>query len=197
MRRAIRNGRAETLPRLIENASEALERLTRLSADLVEVSRGTPPQLTLTPLDLAAVVAQACDWAKAAAAEKGVTLIRDTSLANLWIEGDEQALLTVCGNLLTNGIRYTPAGGTVTVRLGEDDQGAWLEVQDTGIGMTPETQARVFEHFFRAPEAQTMVAQGMGVGLTLTQRLVAAHHGTVSVASAVGQGSTFRVTLPR
>ena len=112
------------------------------------------------------------------------------------MKGDADALLTVFGNLLANAIRYTPEGGQVTVRLGAGDASAWFEVADTGVGMTEDVKARVFDKFYRSPEARGIEAQGLGLGLTLVRQAVAAHHGSVSVESAPGAGSTFRVTLP-
>jgi signal transduction histidine kinase len=71
-----------------------------------------------------------------------------------------------------------------------------VEVQDTGIGISPEAQERMFEQFYRAPEARTVDGSGLGLGLTLVQRLVRAHEGKVDVSSEPGKGSTFRVSLP-
>ena len=109
---------------------------------------------------------------------------------------DADALLSVFGNLLANAIRYTPAGGCITVHCGADDGEAWTTISDTGIGMAPEIQERIFEKFYRAREARDVEAQGLGLGLSLVQELVQAHGGRVEVQSAPGEGSTFRVVLP-
>ena len=100
------------------------------------------------------------------------------------------------GNLLSNAIRYTPPGGRVIVRYGQNKAGAWVEVTDTGIGMAPDVQARAFEKFYRAPEAHTVSTQGLGLGLSLVHDLVQAHGGRIEIESAPRQGSTFRVILP-
>jgi signal transduction histidine kinase len=194
--RALRTGRTESLPRLVGSARDAMARLTRLSADLVDASRGEAPTFALAPVEVAVLVAQACAWAGAVAEAKGVTMVRASGPFSAHILGDEHALVTIFGNLLSNAIRYTAAGGHVMVRQGTEAGWAWVEVQDTGIGMSLETQAHIFEQFFRAPEARILEQQGMGLGLTLTHRLVLAHGGTLNVDSAPDQGSTFRVTLP-
>lgn len=110
--------------------------------------------------------------------------------------GRYHALLTIFGNLLSNAIRYTPDGGAVDVRLGRSSAGVCVEVQDTGIGMGPEVQARIFEKFYRAGEARRMSAAGLGLGLALAWNLVVAHGGTITVESSPNMGSTFRVLLP-
>jgi signal transduction histidine kinase len=142
-------------------------------------------------------VAEACAWAEAAAAEKGLTLVRDNALPSIPIVGDPDALLSVFGNLLANAIRYTPTGGRITVGCAASGDQVWVTVSDTGIGMTPEVQERIFEKFFRSRDARSVEAQGLGLGLALVQELVEAHGGCVEVESTPGQGSTFRVVLPK
>ena len=134
--------------------------------------------------------------AESAAAEKGLVLVHDDALSSVSVVGDADALLSVFGNLLANAIRYTPAGGSITVRCGADDGEAWATISDTGIGMAPEIQERIFEKFYRAREARDVEAQGLGLGLSLVQELVQAHGGRVDVQSALGEGSTFRSCTP-
>jgi signal transduction histidine kinase len=194
--RSLARGRTDRVPPLLGSAREALQRLSRLSADLVEVSRGTAPELRFAPLELGDLLVQACAWAEAAAAEKGVTFVVERSAEAVAVSADSDALLSVLGNLLSNAIRYTPAGGQVTVRQGHEHDWAWVEVVDTGIGMSDEVQTRIFEKFYRAPEARGVEVQGLGLGLALVHQLVNGHGGRVEVESALGRGSTFRVLLP-
>jgi signal transduction histidine kinase len=195
-RRSLSSGMVERLPRLLDTAEQSLTRLTRLTADLVEASRGLPPALDRRPQELAVLVRQACTWAATVADEKGVRIVRENETWSARVLGDADALLTVFGNLLANAIRYTPEGGTVTVRYGFDERNTWIEIADTGIGMAPDVQRQIFEQFYRAPEAKQIEQQGLGLGLFLVQRLVEAHDGQVIVHSAPGQGSTFRVQIP-
>jgi signal transduction histidine kinase len=189
-------GREEVAARYLTAAREALERLSRLSADLVEASRGGAPHIELAPHDLQPIVAQACDWARPTAASKGITLSYDHQGLPVTVQANTDALLSAMGNLLSNAVRYTPAGGQVRVASGSEGAEAWVEVCDTGIGMAPEVLARVFEKFYRGPEARTMEATGLGLGLALVQQMVQAHGGRVEIASTLGEGSTFRVLLP-
>lgn len=194
--RVLGRGDVEPIPRYLTAAREALERLSRLSADLVEASRSGAPHIALVPRDLGSIVAQACAWARPAAASKGITLSYDHQGAPVTVQANTDALLSAFGNLLSNSVRYTRAGGHVRVTSGSVDAEAWVEVHDTGIGMAPDVLARVFEKFYRGPEARTMEATGLGLGLALVQQMVQTHGGRVEVASTVGQGSTFHVILP-
>jgi signal transduction histidine kinase len=194
--RSLSHGRADRVPPLIGSAKEALGRLSRLTANLVRVSLGQETTLARQPVDLAPLLTEASRWALAAADEKGVELSLDAEPPELVVFGDSDALLSIIGNLLSNAVRYTPKGGRVDVACGIADTAVWIEVRDTGIGMTMEVQQRIFEKFYRAREARDIEAQGLGLGLTLVHDLVVAHGGQVEVQSAPGRGSTFRITLP-
>jgi signal transduction histidine kinase len=194
--RVLRRGEVEAVPQFLGNAREALVRLSRLSADLVEASRGRAPQIDLAPHDLGTIVAQACDWARPAAASKGITLAYEHEGAPVTMAVNTDALLSAFGNLLSNSVRYTPTGGQVQVTSGSDAIYAWVKVRDTGIGMTPEVRARVFEKFYRSPEARSIEMTGLGLGLALVQQMIQAHGGHVEVTSTAGQGSLFQVNLP-
>jgi two-component system OmpR family sensor kinase len=192
--RSLQRGLVERVPPLLGSSKVALGRLARLTADLLAASRGES-ELEREPLDLREVLLQACDWARTAAAEKEISVHLDDGPAVV-VRGSADALLSIFGNLLSNAIRYTPAAGRVTVRCGADVAGAWAEVADTGIGMSQEAQERMFERFYRAPEARAIEPQGLGLGLSLVRQLVQAHDGRIEVDSAPGRGSTFRVRLP-
>jgi signal transduction histidine kinase len=147
---------------------------------------------------VAQIVEQACAWARPAAAAKNVALaVESASQGELVATANGDALLSVFGNLISNGVRYTPSEGHVTVRYRADELNVCFEVQDTGIGISPEAQTRIFEKFYRAPEARTIEARGLGLGLALVKQMVTAHCGTVSVSSTLGDGSIFRVMIPR
>lgn len=194
--RLISGGRLEAVPSALGSAREAMERLSHLTADLVRSAHGDALTLDRAPLDLTAVVARACAWAEQATDDKAIAVRYAPVSQPIRVTGNADALLTVFGNLLSNAIRYTPDGGTVHVRLVPGDGGVCVDVQDTGIGMAPDVQARIFEKFYRSGEARRMSAAGLGLGLALTRDLVAAHGGTITVESTPGEGSTFRVFLP-
>jgi signal transduction histidine kinase len=195
-RRHVDRGTVNRLPRTLSAARDALGRLTRLTDDLVEASRGAIPRVQPVPIDASAVLSQACAWAQPLADEKRVRLVR-ASRDDFAVSADADALLAVFGNLLSNAIRYTPAGGTVEVHAGADEQDAWFSVTDTGIGMPADVRDHIFERFYRSTEAKHAEPRGLGLGLSIALRLVQAHGGTIEVESRPGEGSTFRVRLPR
>jgi signal transduction histidine kinase len=197
LKRHLDRGQLDRLPHYADTAAEAMARLLRLTANLDAASRDEPVVLTARPIDLCQVIRRANEWAAAAAIEKGVRLTHEEPDEPLTVRGDEDALLSVVGNLLTNAIRYTPAAGQVTARCRPDGAWAVVEVTDTGIGIAPEDQAHVFEKFFRAGAARQTEPRGLGLGLALVDRLVGAHGGRVELSSTPGEGSTFRVLLPR
>jgi signal transduction histidine kinase len=193
--RSLQRGQVDRLGELLSSAGEAMDRLSRLTGDLVEASRGTPPTLERTPQDLVHLIAQACRWARAAAVSKGIALEWAREPLGVLVLGDADALLSVFGNLLSNAIRYTSPGGLVEVRHGADAGWVWVEVRDTGVGMAEEVRRRIFEKFYRSDEAKRL-GRGLGLGLALVDQFVEAHAGRVEVESTPGKGSTFRVFLP-
>jgi signal transduction histidine kinase len=184
------------LPRQLTAARDALGRLSRLTDDLIGASRDGLPSLTFATISADEILSKACAWARPNADEKGLTLVSEQLLA-CQVIADADALLTVFGNLLSNAIRYTVGGGRVEVSCGTDDSWVWFTFADTGVGMTPETRARIFDKFYRAPDATHVEPNGLGLGLSIAQRLVVAHGGQLDVNSTYGEGTTFVVRLPR
>lgn len=194
--RRLATGEVEAVPRLLGQAREALDRLSRLTGDLVEASRGELPRFEKAPLPLAEIVAQACAWAQPSAASRSITLDFQRPQADVRVLGNADALLSVFGNLLSNAIRYTLPNGTVAVRLMAGPRLTTVEVRDSGIGMTTEERERIFQRFYRGPSARRVEPQGLGLGLSLVQSIVQSHAGRIEVESEPGQGSTFRVLVP-
>jgi two-component system phosphate regulon sensor histidine kinase PhoR len=104
----------------------------------------------------------------------------------------EQAVV----NLLDNAVKYSPSGGTVILRAGQDAGGVLIAVQDFGCGIPREHHARLFERFYRVDKARSCKLGGTGLGLAIVKHIAQAHHGTVSVDSAPGRGSVFTIRLP-
>jgi|GEM_PF-1867754 len=195
-RRSLSRGQVHRLEPLIGTAREAVDRLSRLSAQLVQISHGQLPNLVREPQHINQLLSQACGWAEAAASDKGIEFSCGPFDGDTLVYGDADALLSVFGNLLSNAIRYTPAGGSVSMTSRIEGDTIYIECSDSGIGMSDEIQERIFERFYRAPEARNVDAQGLGVGLSLVHALVQAHDGAISVSSVPGQGSVFGITLP-
>jgi signal transduction histidine kinase len=190
-------GRSERVPRLLGTAQEAIGRLSRLTADLVEAGRTSLLSLERSPLDLAETVAQACSWARPSAVLKDIALNHAPPTEPVTVRGNTDAVLSLFGNLLSNAVRYTPPGGRITVGYRLDADTVTVEVADTGIGIAPESLGRIFEKFAREPEAERVEAHGLGLGLALVRQLVEAHGGQIAVTSTPTKGSTFSVTLPK
>ena len=109
---------------------------------------------------------------------------------------DSARIAQLLGNLISNAVKFTPDGGRVEVRLGADAGQAVLAVADTGVGIPAADRERVFERFFRTAIATRQVIPGTGLGLAIARDITNAHHGTITVESQEGRGSTFTVRLP-
>lgn len=175
-------------------------RLTRLSDDLAAVTRAESGDLTLDrrPVPPGDLLAAAHAAARDRAAEQGVRLVVDVADGLPPVEVDRLRLAQVLDNLVTNALRHTPAGGTVTLRAARAGGGrVELVVHDTGDGIAPEHLPHVFERFYRADTARDRDRGGSGIGLAICLALVHAHDGTLAAASdGAGRGSTFTVVLP-
>jgi signal transduction histidine kinase len=112
------------------------------------------------------------------------------------LRGDGRRLSEVLDNLLSNAIKFTPPGGSVAVRTTRRGGAAVLEVTDSGIGITPADQQRLFERFYRTDQATEDVIQGTGLGLAISKTIIDAHGGTIAVTSTPGVGTTFHIELP-
>ena len=111
--------------------------------------------------------------------------------------GDRDRLAQVLDNLVSNAVKFTPEGGSVSVLLAARDSEALIEVKDTGVGIPAAEQSRLYERFYRASTATERAIPGVGLGLTIAKAIVEAHGGELGFDSAEGRGTTFRVRLPR
>ncbi len=200
-----KGGKVELDERQAEVVRKNTYRLATLVGDLIEISRGEVGKKQLVPSDVAdtkTYIAELVHSMKPLFDEKGValTLTLDTALAGHYL--DVKKIDKVIYNLLSNALKFTPQGGSVTVRVSDESMGAGaaalvIEVSDTGIGVPQEKQERIFERFSQVEEGASRSYEGMGIGLSLVKDFVEQHGGTVVLDSAPGRGSTFTVTLPR
>jgi signal transduction histidine kinase len=189
-------GRQSTQPREIITR-QALH-LARLVDDLLDVSRVTLGKVELhrKAVDVSDAVAR-CMATLHTAVETGQHEIVVETEA-VWVDADETRLDQIIGNLVSNAVKYTPAGGRVHVKVVPDGDSAVISVEDTGIGVEPSLLPHVFDLFVQGEDRLERSRGGLGIGLTLVRRLVELHGGTVAAVSAgPGQGSTFEVRLPR
>jgi signal transduction histidine kinase len=174
------------------------ERLLRLVSDLLLVAEVESGTLTLrvADVDLGALASECVDAAKPAADAGGIELtLNDGSTQPM--SGDPTRLAQMLDNLVSNAIKFTPSGGSVTITTATRDGDTFLEVVDSGVGISPVDQTQLFDRFFRTPDAAARATPGTGLGLTITKAIVDAHGGTIGVTSTVGRGTTFTVRLPR
>ena len=171
----------------------------RLIEDLLDVSRIVSGQLRLdrATVELRAVVAALAESARGAAEAKGVGIdvrLPDEPTA---VRGDASRLHQVFENLVSNAVKFTPAGGRVTIELARSGSHATTTVRDTGIGIAREVLPHVFERFHQADSSTTRRHGGLGLGLAIARDLVEVHGGAIDVTSpGEGRGATFTVTLP-
>ena len=175
--------------------TEAL-RLSRLIEDLGKLAEAQQPGLTLDKqrLDLCELVHERAEVYRDYLEAKGIALEERLAAASAY--GDRGRIIQIVDNLLSNALRYTEPGGTVTIELGQEDGHARLDVLDTGIGIKGEDLPYVFERFWRGEPSRARRTGGAGIGLAIVRELVVAHDGRIDVESKLGQGSRFRVVLP-
>ena len=174
-----------------------VDRLDRLVADLLQtaqVERGLV-HLERERTDIAALVRQSVEAARPEI-ERAQLTVATRLPKHLVVRVDPQRFSQVVDNLVSNAVKYTPAGGRIEVDLSITHDRVELVVVDTGIGITMRDRSHVFSRFFRTPQAARQSMQGIGLGLSITKAIVDSHGGRIEVESEEGRGSTFRVRLP-
>ena len=173
-------------------------RLARLVEDLRMLSLADAGQLTLarSPVNLAETVERVVGRMTPLAEVRQIALRAEVAEPAPLIEADSDRLAQVLTNLIDNALRYTPSGGHVTVRLAQEDSKLKITVADDGPGIPEEDLPFIFERFWRGDKSRSRHSGGSGIGLAIVKQLVELHGGTVEVASQVGKGSTFTVSLP-
>jgi len=192
---ALLDGVTEPTPEELSSLRDEVLRLARMVEDLQTMAAADAAvlQLTRERHDLAEIAAVAADSLARRFEAAGVKL--DRQLASAPALADKRWMHQVVTNLLGNALKFTPAGGTVTIRTGQDGPGAVLEVADTGIGIPADELPRVFDRFWRGQAAAH--TSGSGIGLAIAAELAQAHSGTLTAASQPGQGTRITLTVPR
>jgi PAS domain S-box-containing protein len=187
-----------------ERAVRSIERnaktQTRLVEDLLDVSRMIADKIGLDvgPVDLEEVLREVTESGRLAAAAKSIELHFDVRGEVSLVLGDPARIRQVFDNLLTNAVKFTPAGGRIDVLVEPTAEGARVVVRDNGIGIPADALPRIFERFWQADSSPTRGHGGLGIGLTVVRHIVELHGGTVHATSlGSGCGSVFTVELPR
>ncbi|MGK7937045.1 MAG: sensor histidine kinase [Xenococcaceae cyanobacterium] len=135
------------------------------------------------------------EW-KTQARSQHITLTAHLMAEPVLVKVDANLLRQAIANLLSNACRYTPANGNIILRLNCENQQVEIQVEDTGIGIAPESLPHIFERFYRVNQTRTKATGSFGLGLNIAQQIVQAHGGKITATSQVGKGSTFRILLP-
>ena len=181
--------------RFAERIAREAERLDVLVRDLLDLSRVERGTLDVEPVDLVGLAKEVVGGYGDLAEERRIRLHSELR-PQVSMRGDRAQLGLLLSNLLDNALRYTPAKGTVCVRLDATESRAVIQVSDTGQGIPARELSRVFERFYRVDKARARQTGGTGLGLAIVRHVAEAHGGTVGVDSELGRGSTFTVSLP-
>ena len=172
--------------------------LTSAVDNLLEIERmqtGEPLRLSLTQVNVAELIHDAVAMQMVEAADKEIDIFVDEKLANVQIEGDKLLLMRVLTNLLSNGVKYTPQGGSLSVTLVPRVETVEIGIADTGYGIPHGELDNIFKPFYRVPKHEQQ-AKGTGLGLAIVKHYVEAHRGKIRVDSQEGRGSVFSIQLP-
>ncbi|MDA8171314.1 MAG: HAMP domain-containing sensor histidine kinase, partial [Nitrospiraceae bacterium] len=160
--------------------------------DISEAEAGVS-KLTMEDIDITQLIKDACELFDPVAEDKGVGITMEVADC-LRVIGDKQKLQRMLANLLDNAIKYTTAGGSVTLSVSRGNAHVVISVNDTGVGISDRDLSRIFERFYRGDQSRFQA--GSGLGLSLSRAIVLAHGGDITVTSLPGKGSTFTITLP-
>lgn len=184
----------QLLSRYLGKIIEEVDRLSRISADLLTLSVAESNPVKKSTCDIALILRETLENLTDKAQEKGLEL-RYEGPSNLAIEANSTQMVQVAINLIDNAINYTPSG-YVAVKVTQHGSAAELEVSDSGMGIGSEHLPRIFERFYRVDRGRSRATGGTGLGLSIVKHIVEAHGGHVTVESRLNAGSTFKVTLP-
>jgi signal transduction histidine kinase len=177
---------------VLDDMVEETDRLIRLTNDLLTLARSDAGRaLRSERVPIVPLVDDVCRQANILS--KGRTIVCE-AVPSVNVRGDQDALKQVLLILLDNALKYTPAGGTISIEAEQTDRVVNIRIADTGPGIAPDDLPHIFDRFYRSDEARS--GDGAGLGLAIAHELVEAQHGAVTVQSKLGQGSTFSVMLP-
>ena len=184
--------------RFVERIEAQADILNQQIQDLIQLARVESAQTAfeIIKIDLQKLCQQCVDMFASQAKSLKVELALQRFDGTLEIEADYEAVRTIINNLISNALHYTPQRGSVTVMLTQDDRMATINVTDTGIGISQEHQARIFERFYRVDKARSRDMGGTGLGLAIVKHLAQAFGGNVELKSETGEGSTFSIHFP-
>ena len=175
--------------------TEQTRRLSSLIVNILKLDKLENQQIypNIEEYDLSEQLCECMLEHEAVWEEKNIEI--ETELEEVYVEADKELLSLVWNNLMSNALKFTEPGGTVSIRLYQDEKYAYVQVKDTGCGMSPETGANIFKKFYQGDTSHA--TKGNGLGLALVKRVIDICKGEISVSSMIGVGSTFTVRLNR
>ena len=186
----------DDVPRFVGHIRKEAQRLVTLIGDIIRLSQlDEGDEMPRETVDLLTLSQETASDLQAAAEQKNVSLFVEGE--SMRVNGVRRLLYEVIYNLCDNAIKYNVEGGSVKVTVGEKDGKAFVSVADTGIGIAPEHQSRIFERFYRVDKSHSKASGGTGLGLSIVKHAVQYHHGTVELKSEEGKGTTISVLLPK
>jgi PAS domain S-box-containing protein len=185
--------------RALNSLEDNIKAQGKIVNDLLEVSRINSGKLDLTvrPMELKPLIEQTLRSFETSADARQLKLKFKPGTKAIWVNADASWLQRAVWNLISNAVKFTPTGGSITVELGSKGDNAQMRVTDTGIGIDPKMMKHVFEYFGQVDSSTTRTHHGLGIGLAIARQVAEAHGGTVEGFSAgLNQGSTFTLILP-
>ena len=185
----------EDVPRFVGHIRAEAQRLVTLIGDIIRLSQlDEGDEMPREPVDLLSVAKEAAQDLQGAAEARNVTIRVEGK--SVQINGVRRLLYETVYNLCDNAVKYNREGGSVRVQVDEADGKASIRVADTGIGIAPEHQSRIFERFYRVDKSHSKASGGTGLGLSIVKHAVAYHHGEIALESEVGKGTAITVSFP-
>lgn len=183
---------------ILQRASDKILNLNNLVTELLDLSRIESGLISHEKelIDMGKLLAEQESFHRSYAAEKQITMHLDCPADLPSILANRQNMEEVFSNLVTNGVKYSPAGATITVSAVKENEYLKILVTDTGIGIPHEDLEKIFTRFYRVKDSNTRQIQGTGLGLAIVKSIIESHHGKIKVASEVGKGTTFTILLP-
>ena len=187
--------RPEDTARFIGHIRSEAQRLVTLIDDIIRLSQlDEGDEMPTETVDLREIAQEAAEDLRGAAEKKHVSLSLEGETAP--VTGVRRLLYEIVYNLCDNAVKYNVDGGSVSIRVEQDGQTASVTVADTGTGIAPEHQGRIFERFYRVDKSHSKASGGTGLGLSIVKHAVQYHHGSIELQSAPGKGTTVRVFFP-
>jgi signal transduction histidine kinase len=183
--------------RLMKVLKQSLERMTQLSDQLLLLADASQERANWKVVDMKSIINEVAAEVSAKMTVAGIIFELEPAFDEMLVRGDSLRLKQAIFNLVDNAIKYNQPGGTVKISTRAEESRLVIQVQDNGVGISPDDQPHIFDRFYRVDKSRTRSQGGSGLGLAIVKKIVEDHEGTISVESVLGKGSAFQLILPR